>query len=72
MATVDEDVKKLKYQLEKLMAGLEVGGNLGATVYTDGTRPTAGIAGRIIYNTTDGKLNIDTGAGWTLPDGTAT
>lgn len=40
--------------------------------YTDGTRPVAGTAGRIIFNTTDGQLNIDNGTNWTLPDGTVT
>lgn len=43
-----------------------------APVYTDATRPAAGRAGRVIYNTTDGQLNVDTGAAWTLPDGTVT
>lgn len=43
-----------------------------AVPYTDGTRPAAGTAGRIIFNTTDGKLNIDNGTNWTLPDGTVT
>lgn len=41
-------------------------------VYTDATRPAAGTAGRMIFNSTDGNLNIDTGTGWILPDGTAT
>ena len=41
-------------------------------VYTDATRPTPGTAGRIIYNSTDGNLNIDNGTNWILPDGTAT
>lgn len=44
--------------------------NIG--VFTDATRPAAGIAGRVIYNSTDTNLNIDTGSGWILPDGTAT
>lgn len=48
------------------------GGTAMAAVYSDATRPAAGVAGRIIFNTDDGKLNIDTGAGWTLPDGSAT
>lgn len=41
-------------------------------VYSDTTRPAAGRPGYTIFNTTDGKLNIDTGSGWTLADGTAT
>lgn len=49
--------------------------NGGAVVfpsYTDGTRPAAGVAGRVIFNTDDGQLNIDDGSNWTLPDGTTT
>lgn len=41
-------------------------------VLTDGTRPAAGTAGRIFFNSTDGQLNIDDGTNWTLPDGTTT
>lgn len=41
-------------------------------VYTDGTRPAAGYAGRAIFNSDDGQINIDTGSDWTLPDGTTT
>jgi len=40
--------------------------------YTDAQRPAAGTAGRIIFNTDDGQLNVDDGTNWTLPDGTAT
>ncbi len=40
--------------------------------YNDAGRPTAGTAGRTIWNTDDAQLNIDDGAQWTLPDGTAT
>lgn len=47
-------------------------GDLIVQSYTDGTRPAAGTAGRIIFNTTDGQLNIDDGTNWTLPDGTTT
>jgi len=43
-----------------------------APVYTDATRPSAGTAGRIIFNSDDGQLNIDNGTNWTLPDGTVT
>lgn len=39
--------------------------------YSSGTRPAASIAGRAIWNTTTGKINIDTGAAWVLADGTA-
>jgi len=41
-------------------------------VYSDATRPAAGTAGRIIYNSDDGNLNIDNGTNWILPDGTTT
>jgi hypothetical protein len=41
-------------------------------VYDDAGRPAAGTAGRVIYNTTDGNLNIDNGTNWILPDGTVT
>lgn len=39
---------------------------------TDANRGAAGTAGRIIFNTDDGQLNIDNGTNWTLPDGTVT
>lgn len=41
-------------------------------VGTDATRPAAGTAGRVFFNSDDGKLNIDDGTNWTLPDGTTT
>lgn len=41
-------------------------------VYADGSRPAAGTAGRVIFNTTDANLNIDDGTNWILPDGTTT
>ncbi len=41
-------------------------------VKTDATRGAAGQAGRVIFNSGDGNLNIDTGSTWILPDGTAT
>jgi len=40
--------------------------------YTDAQRPAAGTAGRVIFNTDDGNLNIDDGTNWILPDGTTT
>lgn len=59
---------------EKLDVGgnVKVGGTLLLNVYTDATRPAAGTAGRIIFNSTDGNLNIDDGTNWKLPDGTVT
>lgn len=41
-------------------------------VFTDATRPAAGVAGRVIFNSDDGQLNVDDGTNWTLPDGTTT
>ncbi|HAI11065.1 MAG TPA: hypothetical protein DCM28_05130 [Phycisphaerales bacterium] len=41
-------------------------------VYDDAGRPAAGYAGRMIFNSDDGHLNIDDGTNWTLPDGTTT
>ena len=48
------------------------GAALQVPVKTDGTRGAAGTAGRIIFNSGDGQLNIDDGTNWTLPDGTTT
>lgn len=36
---------------------------------TDGTRGAAGNAGRIIYNSSDGGLNVDNGSAWRAPSG---
>ena len=41
-------------------------------VKTDATRGAAGEAGRVVFNSDDGKLNVDDGTNWTLPDGTTT
>jgi hypothetical protein len=51
---------------------LDKDGGLRHKVFTDATRPTAGVAGRVIYNSTDGNLNIDNGTNWILPNGTVT
>ncbi|GJM23931.1 MAG: hypothetical protein DHS20C16_03460 [Phycisphaerae bacterium] len=53
-------------------ASFDANGDLVVQNYTDGTRPAAGTAGRIIFNTDDGQLNVDDGTNWTLPDGTTT
>lgn len=45
---------------------------LQVEAYSDATRPASGTAGRVIFNTTDGNLNIDNGTNWILPDGTIT
>lgn len=55
-----------------IMGDMVVGQTLTIGVYTNGTRPLAGTAGRIIFNQTDGQLNIDDGSNWTLPDGSTT
>jgi len=47
-------------------------GKMRVPVDSDATRGTAGTAGRIVFNTDDGQLNIDDGTNWTLPDGTTT
>lgn len=47
-------------------------GAANVPLFSDGTRGDAGIAGRVIFNTTDGNLNIDDGTNWILPDGTTT
>lgn len=44
----------------------------GLTVFTDATRGAAGTAGRVIFNSDDGQINIDDGTNWTLPDGSIT
>lgn len=41
-------------------------------VLDDATRGDPGNEGRIIYNTDDGQINIDTGSDWTLSDGSVT
>lgn len=51
---------------------LDASGFLHVPSFTDGTRGAAGTAARVIFNTTDGQLNIDDGTNWTLPDGTTT
>lgn len=47
-------------------------GLIGFGVLTDSTRPAAGTAGRVFFNSDDGNLNIDDGTNWILPDGTTT
>ena len=46
--------------------------SLQLPVKTDATRGAAGTAGILIFNSDDGRLNIDDGTNWTLPDGTTT
>ncbi len=47
-------------------------GTVQLRTLTDATRPSPGGAGRIIYNSDDGNINIDNGTNWILPDGTVT
>lgn len=54
------------------LSGVGPNGAILNAVFTDATRPAAGIAGRVIYNSDDGNLNIDTGSQWVTPDGTIT
>jgi hypothetical protein len=51
---------------------LRADGTVQLPTFTNATRPAAGTAGRIIFNSDDGQLNIDDGTNWTLPDGTTT
>lgn len=74
MAKVEDFFEILAEMNRRLEAMERVGGSgkLALVVYTDATRPSAGIAGRVIFNSDDGQLNIDNGTNWTLPDGTIT
>lgn len=47
-------------------------GVLRVQVTNDAGRGAAGEAGRVIFNTDDGNLNIDDGTNWILPDGSTT
>jgi hypothetical protein len=51
---------------------VQVGTYIRPGIYSDATRPAPGNVGHVIYNTTDGNLNIDDGFQWILPDGTPT
>ena len=50
----------------------DTSGDLIVGSYTDATRPAAGTAGRIIFNTDDGAINVDDGTNWTDAQGTTT
>lgn len=54
------------------LSGVGPNGAILNAVFSDATRPAAGIAGRVIFNSDDGNLNIDTGTQWVTPDGTIT
>jgi hypothetical protein len=51
---------------------INTSGDLILQSYTDSTRPDAGIAGRVIFNTDDGAINVDDGTNWTDAAGTTT
>lgn len=51
---------------------VDYAGRLMLSVLTDVTRGAASTAGRVIFNSNDGNLNIDDGMDWILPDGTVT
>lgn len=73
--SLDKFTDEQQLQLQVLMRQLVSlrDSDLFANIFTDTTRPTAGAAeGRVIFNSTDGQLNIDDGTNWTLPDGTTT
>lgn len=46
--------------------------SLQLPVLEDSNRGNPGQAGRVIFNTDDGQINIDDGTDWTLSDGTVT
>ena len=76
-ALTEDRLDKLMFQspqdIRNLLQSLIEGTiNIAVPTYTDATRPAFGTAGRVIFNSDDGQLNVDTGSGWTLPDGTAT
>lgn len=63
--------------LSRTASGLQVdridaNGDVVLQSYNDAGRPAAGTAGRVIFNTDDGNINIDDGTNWILPDGTTT
>lgn len=47
-------------------------GRIEMAVLTDCTRGCPGTAGRVIFNSTDGNLNMDNGCAWILPNGCVT
>ena len=53
-------------KVHQILSALEI------PTFTNATRGDPGRPGRVIFNSDDSKLNVDTGAHWTLPDGTTT
>ncbi len=55
-----------------ILSSISADGSITMRLYTDATRPASGNTGTIIFNTTDGNLNIWNGSNWILPDGSIT
>lgn len=53
-------------------AAFDENGDLILNAHANISRPSPGKQGRIIYNTDDVNINIDTGSNWILPDGSIT
>ena len=43
---------------------IDTSGCIQLPTFTDTTRPAPGTAGRLMFNTTSGKLNYDNGSAW--------
>ena len=72
---IDVDANGMNVTGSLKVGEIKIATNIGillAKSYSNAGRPSAGTAGRVIFNTDDGQLNIDTGSVWTLPDGTTT
>ncbi|MBN2493152.1 MAG: right-handed parallel beta-helix repeat-containing protein [Deltaproteobacteria bacterium] len=67
-ATADDSYMVMSSNVRDASAQLDSGG-LKLPSFSNGNRPAPGVRGRVIYNASSGNLNIDTGAGWILPDG---
>jgi len=59
-------------QINLGISGIEFVTNTILELKADATRGAPASTGRIIYNTDDDKINIDTGVDWTLADGSVT
>lgn len=68
-----QDEAQFRAAVERVVAEIAARALDPIPIYADATRPTAGAQDPlIIFNTTDGNLNIDNGTNWILPDGTLT
>lgn len=66
------DIMQVKDASANVLSGYDAEGNAYLRAYDDATRPSFGKPGRVIFNSDDNNINIDTGSGWVLPDGSAT